>query len=467
MSPTLFVDEDAESVARRAAGLVLRASAHAADEHGEFRLVLAGGSTPRRLLERLADEPVEWSRVQVFFGDERCVEPDDPASNYRMAREALLDRVPLAEGQVHRICGEEGPERAAALYEEEIAAWPRFDMVLLGLGGDGHTASLFPGGPELSEARRRVVASRSPAPPPERVTLTLPAINASREAMFVVTGEAKAARVAEVLAGSDLPAGRVRPTEAGMILAGDIGGTKTNVGIFSIGDGVPEPVRKATYVSADHPGLSPIIEDFLGRGDEEVSAACFGIAGPVIENRTRTPNLAWEVDGDEVARERGLPALLLINDLQATAEGIPSLGDEEIHILNQGEPDPAGSVALLAPGTGLGMSIVTRAGGGWHPIPTEGGHQSFAPRTEDEIGLLRFLQKIFGHVSVERIVSGPGLKHIYDYVVSSGGEPDPEVAERIDKWRARRGRRRVPEAKLLLLGFLTGFVGAWCAMSLF
>lgn len=212
VSPTLLVHEDADSVARRAAGLVLRASMRAADERGEFCLVLSGGSTPQRLLTRLSDEPVEWPRVQVFFGDERCVEPDDPASNYRMAREALLDRVPLREDQVHRIRGEEGPERAATLYEEELAAWPRLDMVLLGLGGDGHTASLFPGGPELDEARRRVVASRSPAPPRERVTLTLPAINASREAMFVVTGETKAARVAEVLAGSDLPAGRVRPT---------------------------------------------------------------------------------------------------------------------------------------------------------------------------------------------------------------------------------------------------------------
>ena len=218
-----------------------------------------------------------------------------------------------------------------------------------------------------------------------------------------------------------------------MILAGDIGGTKTSVGMFRTGDSGPEAVRKSTYPSADHPGLSPIVADFLAQGDEEIEAACFGIAGPVHRNRCRTPNLAWEVDGDEVARERGLPSLRLINDLLATAEGIPALRRDELFTLADGEADPTGTVALLAPGTGLGMSIVVRLDGGWHPIPTEGGHQSFAPRNEEEIGLQSLLEKLFGHVSVERIVSGPGLKHIYEYLVSTGASPNPDVAERMDK----------------------------------
>jgi glucokinase len=212
-----------------------------------------------------------------------------------------------------------------------------------------------------------------------------------------------------------------------MILAGDIGGTKTNVGLFRA---TGELERQATYRSLDFAGLAAIIEDFLG--DQPVTVACLGIAGPVLGNRARAPNLAWEVDGDAVARKIGIPVLRLINDLEATAEGILALEPEELRELNEGASADQGTVALLAPGTGLGMSIVARPAGGWLPLPSEGGHQSFAARNRDEAGLREYLAKRFGHVSIERVVSGPGLKNIYEYIQESGiALPDPEIARRI------------------------------------
>jgi 6-phosphogluconolactonase len=173
------------------------------------RLVLAGGSTPRGAYARLAArDDIDWARVDVLFGDERCVPPDDPASNYRMAREALLDHAPAA--RVHRIPVELGAERAAAEYEKVVAAAPRLDVVLLGLGGDGHTLSLFPGGPELA-SERLVVASRSPAPPHARVSLTLRALDRARQIVFLVKGEGKRDVLRRVLEGDGrLPAARVR-----------------------------------------------------------------------------------------------------------------------------------------------------------------------------------------------------------------------------------------------------------------
>ncbi len=213
-----------------------------------------------------------------------------------------------------------------------------------------------------------------------------------------------------------------------MILAGDIGGTKTNVGLFRVSG---ELVRQATYQSADHIGLLPIIRDFLG--EQTVAAACFGIAGPVVDNRTRTPNLAWEVDGEILAQQAGLPLVKLINDLSATAEGIPVLEPAEIAELNAGTADETGNAALIAAGTGLGMSIIDRAEGGWQPLSSEGGHQSFAPHDERELGLLAYLLRELPHVSVERVVSGPGLLHIYRYLREAGVPADEETARRIEK----------------------------------
>ncbi len=170
-------------------------------------MALAGGSTPRRFYEKLAGSEFPWSESDVFFGDERCVPPDHPASNYRMASEALLSKVPA---RVHRIQGE---TCAAAAYESELSqvfgpGLPDFDLALLGLGDDGHTASLFPGDPALDVTDARVALVRRPDY--ARLTLTLPVLSAARVALFLVSGESKREALKRLIAGDDIPAARVK-----------------------------------------------------------------------------------------------------------------------------------------------------------------------------------------------------------------------------------------------------------------
>ena len=187
-----------------------------------FTVALSGGSTPRRLYEMLAAPPfrgrVPWGRVHVFWGDERCVPPDHSDSNYRLAREALLDEIPILAENVHRIWGEMPPDQAAAAYQTELEAVVgvngRLDLILLGMGADGHTASLFPGTEALEERERAVVAVYVERLQAWRVTLTLPVINAARQVLFLVTGAAKAEIVQAVLEGPEgrFPAQQIRPT---------------------------------------------------------------------------------------------------------------------------------------------------------------------------------------------------------------------------------------------------------------
>ena len=188
---------------------------------GLCRLALSGGSTPRLLFERLAQADLmaaaPWDRVHFYWSDERCVPPQDPSSNFAMAKESLLDHLPLRPDQIHAVDGTLPPDAAAASYAARVGDQP-LDIVLLGMGGDGHTASLFPGGPELEEEQRIVVATRSPLPPPDRISLSLPAINRARCVVFLVVGADKAAMVARVLAERAapdgpglLPAARARP----------------------------------------------------------------------------------------------------------------------------------------------------------------------------------------------------------------------------------------------------------------
>jgi 6-phosphogluconolactonase len=187
------------------------AAAAAADIAGALRagsrtLVLAGGTTPRRCYELLARLEVEWGRVTVLFGDERCVPPDHPDSNYRMAREALLDQV--APATVHRIPGELGPEEAAAAYAEVVAGLAPLDVVVLGVGEDGHTASLFPGDTALEAKGWAVGVRNSPKPPPERVTLTLQALRGARRVLILATGAGKAQAVS-MAKRQEVPSGMI------------------------------------------------------------------------------------------------------------------------------------------------------------------------------------------------------------------------------------------------------------------
>jgi 6-phosphogluconolactonase len=219
-------------VAEEAADRIVTAATRAIEGSGRFTIALAGGSTPRALYALLASpayhDRIDWSRVHVAFGDERCVPPDDPASNYRMARQALLDDVPIPAAHVHRFRGEDAPEVAAAACEQDLrtllatpdgpprdVAGARFDLVLLGMGNDGHTASLFPHRPTVREAGRWAVADFVPAVSMWRLTLTPIVFNAAFEVLFLAAGKDKAATLARVLEGprdpDALPAQAIAP----------------------------------------------------------------------------------------------------------------------------------------------------------------------------------------------------------------------------------------------------------------
>ncbi len=215
-TPEILADAVARHIVARAAEAVAAT--------GRFTLALAGGSTPRAAYALLAtdafDHRVEWGRVHVLWGDERCVPPDDPRSNYRMAKEALLERVPIPAQQIHRIRGEDDPEKAAAEYEGELRALlgrEGLDLALLGMGEDGHTASLFPGQAAVHETARWVLAVPTPDATMWRITLTPALLNQARNVTFVVAGAGKAERLQQVLQGPFtpdlLPAQAIRPVE--------------------------------------------------------------------------------------------------------------------------------------------------------------------------------------------------------------------------------------------------------------
>jgi 6-phosphogluconolactonase len=219
------VYETPEQLAGAAVDLVAGAAREAVDARGEFSIALAGGTTPRLLYQALARPPwrdaMPWPAWRVYFGDERACPPDDESSNYRMAHEALLDHVPIAAAQVHRMPGDAADLDAAAgnyaaMLEQRLprgpGGAPRLDCVLLGLGENGHTASLFPGTPALLVRDRWVVRGRADYPPFDRLTLTYPALNAAALVMFLVTGHAKRDAIRATAAGQT-PAARVLPLD--------------------------------------------------------------------------------------------------------------------------------------------------------------------------------------------------------------------------------------------------------------
>jgi 6-phosphogluconolactonase len=220
---------DPDRLAERACAVCLERMEAVLSASDRFSLVLSGGSTPGRLYARLAEARPDWRRVHLFWGDERCVPPDHPESNYRLVAETLLRRIQIPPGNVHRIPGEQGAGRAAREYRRELRRFfagqrPRLDLVLLGLGADGHTASLFPLSPALGEARRAAVAVEHRVPPPplvDRVSLTLPVLNAGVQLLFLVAGADKADVLARVLEGpfqpERLPAQAIRPQEGRLV----------------------------------------------------------------------------------------------------------------------------------------------------------------------------------------------------------------------------------------------------------
>ena len=212
-----------------------------------------------------------------------------------------------------------------------------------------------------------------------------------------------------------------------MLLVGDVGGTKTVLALYEDQGHDLVCIRDATYPSREHATFEEIVRQFLADGPQvSLSAGCFGVAGPVINGRCETTNLPWELEERELAHRIGAPRAKLLNDLEAAAYGMPFLKPEETCFLSSGEnAHRQGNVAIIAAGTGLGEAFLYWDGKYHHPVASEGGHADFAPRSDQEIELLRYLRKKYqGHVSYERVLSGPGFLNIYSFLRDTGFAPE-------------------------------------------
>ena len=217
-----------------------------------------------------------------------------------------------------------------------------------------------------------------------------------------------------------------------MLIAGDIGGTKTDLAIYSTESGPHAPLAETERHSADYPSLEAMVTEFLGQVKMSVDVASFDVAGPVINGRVKTTNLPWVMDESTLAKDLNLKAAHLINDLEAVARAVPALRAEDVVTINKGEPVANGPIAIIAPGTGLGESFLTWNGSQYIAHGSEGGHSDFAPTDERQIRLLAYLLPRFGHVGVERVCSGIGVPNIYEFLRDVEKIPErPEVAQMI------------------------------------
>src|SRR2546425_4459072 len=205
-----------------------------------------------------------------------------------------------------------------------------------------------------------------------------------------------------------------------MILAGDIGATKRRLALFAPGPGRSDPVSERNYGSQEYPGLEVIAKEFVRATGATIESACFGVAGPVKDGRSSTTNLAWVVDARDLARDLRLPRVALLNDLEASAFGLPALRTDEVVVLQEGIPGAAGNQALIAAGTGLGEAALYWDGRRHRPFATEGGHAGFAPADETQIELLKYLLRPFEPGSRARVLSGPGLVNLYSFLRDTG-----------------------------------------------
>src|SRR5260370_92899 len=210
-----------------------------------------------------------------------------------------------------------------------------------------------------------------------------------------------------------------------MILAGDIGGTNTRLAFFEGTADRLTPLAIEVFPSGAHKGPEEIARKFLAKHKHTVDAACFGIAGAVVDGRVETPNLPWQVNERDLAAELHLDHVELINDLLANAHGIALLDASDFVVLNPGQPGLGGNRALISAGTGLGEAGLLAESSGYRPFPSEGGDMDFAPRNELELDMLRFLMDRFNHVSYERVLSGPALFNIYPFPPDPPPPPEP------------------------------------------
>lgn len=210
-----------------------------------------------------------------------------------------------------------------------------------------------------------------------------------------------------------------------MLLVGDIGGTKTNLAVYSSVTMLREPVAEATFPSARYSSLEEIVRAFLSQFKVQVDRASFGVAGPVVNGQATITNLPWVIGVTQLQEDLHLESVTLMNDLEAVAYAVPFLQATDLHTLNAGQPTKEGSIAVIAPGTGLGEAFLTWQGAHYAAHTSEGGHADFAPADDLQIGLLRYLQTRLDHVSYEWVCSGIGLPNIYTYLKDSGYAEEP------------------------------------------
>ena len=210
-----------------------------------------------------------------------------------------------------------------------------------------------------------------------------------------------------------------------ILLAGDVGGTKTNLAVFASKDKLRTPLLEAKLPSAHYPSLTALVKDFLSNVKTPIDCAVFGVAGPVTNGRTKITNLPWIIQEMQLQEELDIPVIHLLNDLEAMANAIPLLEPTDLYTINPGSPVLHAPIAVIAPGTGLGEAFLTWDGTSYRTYPSEGGHADFAPRTPFEIGLMVYMQGRLQHVSYEHICSGIGLPNVYSYLKECGTFDEP------------------------------------------
>jgi len=211
-----------------------------------------------------------------------------------------------------------------------------------------------------------------------------------------------------------------------MLLAGDIGGTKTILAIFSPEKGWRVPHAEAIFPSANYPSVEAVVQEFLAQHDFSVDRASFGVAGPVVAGRATITNLPWVMEETQLQQALRIPSVRLLNDVDAIAHAVPFLESQDLHTLNEGQAVSSGAIAVIAPGTGLGEAFLTWHGSHYQAHTSEGGHADFAPTNAFETELLRYLMTRFPHVSFERVCSGKGLPNIYAYLKEIGYAEEPQ-----------------------------------------
>ncbi|MEO8961033.1 MAG: glucokinase [Ginsengibacter sp.] len=218
-----------------------------------------------------------------------------------------------------------------------------------------------------------------------------------------------------------------------LVLAGDIGATKTNLALFKMVGGDTTTLKEGSYKSQEYKSITEITDDFL-KGQPHPEACCIGVAGPVFNGKVKLTNLSWEMDSKKIAKHIRLANVYLINDLEATAYGLAMLTDKDTVVIHKGSDEPSDNAAIIAPGTGLGEAGLYFDGKLYHPFATEGGHTDFASRDKTDFELYEYLQNRFGHVSYERVVCGPGILNIYQFLKEEKRLEEPGwLADKIKK----------------------------------